>query len=109
MAVRITESIWLNTQQTCTFEHILEVSGLSKQELNDLIDTGVIEPAQESSRTTLFQSQCIVLARRARRLRDDFELDMSGVSLALKLLERIDELESRLKQAGLNTQLTDKR
>jgi chaperone modulatory protein CbpM len=34
------------------------------------------------------------VARTARRLRDDFELDTRGLGVALKLLERVADLES---------------
>jgi len=39
-----------------------------------------------------------VQARRAARLRDDFGLDASGMALALAYLERIEELERRLRE-----------
>jgi len=96
MKTQITESIWLNTSDICSFEHVLEVSGLSAQELRELIDTGVIEPSNDDPGDYFFQTQCIVVARKAKRLRDDFELDTQGLALALNLLRRVDDLEAEI-------------
>ena len=43
-----------------------------------------------------FGAQVISVARTACRLRDDFELDTRGVSVALRLLERVRELEEEV-------------
>lgn len=96
MTVHITESIWLNASDTCSFEHVVEVSGLSREELRDLVETGVIEPTGSEKGEYRFHTHCIAVARRARRLRDDFELNTQGLSLALALLRRIDDLEEEL-------------
>jgi chaperone modulatory protein CbpM len=95
MPVHITESIWLNTTGLCSFQQLVEVSGLSSDDLRELIDIGAIEPA-EAANQTMFRLESIVIARKARRLRDDFELDISGLALALQLLQRIDRLENEL-------------
>jgi len=96
MTVQITESVWLNTSDTCSFDHVVEISGLSKDELLDLIQTGAIEPSSRDRDNYVFHTQCIAVARTARRLRDDFELNSQGLALALSLLRRIDELEAEL-------------
>lgn len=101
MSIEITESIWLNTTESCTLEQLLETSGLTRSDLLDLIDLGVIEPANQDPDHYLFRADCIVIARTARRLRDDFELDVPGLALALNLLQRIDELEEELTRAPL--------
>ncbi len=98
MTVHITECVWLNASDTCSFEHVVEISGLSAGELRDLIDTGVIEPSGRRGGEYQFPTQCIAIARRARRLRDDFELNNHGLALALTLLQRIDDLEDKLAQ-----------
>ena len=96
MKTHITQSVWLNTSDICSFEHVVEVSGLSEQELLELIDSGVIEPSNGDPGNYFFHTQCIVVARKARRLRDDFELDTRGVALALNLLRRVDDLEAEI-------------
>ena len=96
MTTHITESVWLNTSDICSFEHVVEVSGLSAAELHELIETGVIQPSNDDPANYFFHTQCIVVARKARRLRDDFELDTRGLSLALSLLRRMEDLEAEI-------------
>lgn len=96
MTSKITESVWLNASDICSFEHVLEVSGLRPQELLELIEIGVIETSNDDPRNYFFHTQCIVVARKARRLRDDFELDAQGIALALRLLQRVGDLEAEI-------------
>jgi len=96
MKTQITESVWLNASDICSFEHVVEVSGLSPHELRELIENGIIEPSNDDPENYFFHMQCIVVARKARRLRDDFELDSRGLALALTLLRRVDDLESEI-------------
>lgn len=96
MNTQITESVWLNNSDICSFEHVIEVSGLTSQELHELIETGLIEPSSGNRENYFFHTQCIVIARKARRLRDDFELDTQGLVLALSLLQRVDDLEAEI-------------
>ena len=76
---------------------LLEASGLAREELIELVEFGVFEPA-ESSGEWLFASRCVVQARRAARLRDDFGLNPPGMALALAYLARIEGLEQRLRE-----------
>lgn len=99
MTTHITEGVWLNTSDICSFDHLVEVSGLTRGDLLDLIEAGIIEPSNQDPGNYFFYTHCIVIARAARRLRDDFELDSHGLALALKLLDRIDQLETELIDA----------
>lgn len=45
MTQDITESVWLNTSDICSLEHIAEVSGLSQEDILDLVHTGVLPPS----------------------------------------------------------------
>ena len=98
MTVHITEGVWLDTIETCSLHDIVEASGLAQELVQDLIETGVIKPSRKEGRTQ-FHISCITVARTARRLRDDFELDAPGLALAMRLLARIDELEAELDRS----------
>jgi len=78
-------------------EELLAASGLARAELLELVEFGALEPLVSGDRL-LFLSSCILQARRAARLRDDFGLNPAGMALALAYLERIDELERRLHE-----------
>lgn len=98
MTANITECIWLNATEICSLEHLTEVSGLTRTDVLELVDAGVLEPSRHGPdpQQYLFEASCIVTLRTARRLRDDFELDTHGLTLALRLLKRIEGLEAEL-------------
>jgi ABC-type taurine transport system substrate-binding protein len=75
---------------------LVELSGLSEAEVRELVDYGVLTPADEATSQWVFSVQSITIARTARRLREDFELDPHGVALLLAYLDRIHELEAEL-------------
>ena len=78
---------------------LVEQSGLSEAEVRVLVDCGALAPRDMLAATWTFSSQCIVTARTARRLRDDFALDDAHVvAIVLRLRERIDVLEQELRR-----------
>jgi chaperone modulatory protein CbpM len=97
MIINTADLIWLNDADVCSIEQLADVSGLSIDEIDDLIKSGVIAPVDNAAGTTFFQLHYVTTAMTARRLRDDFELDRHGVALALTLMQRINELEAELK------------
>lgn len=97
MNIVVSESIRLDESGVCSIEHLAELSGLSLEELRDLVESGVIEPVEDSAEPFSFYLRYVVTAKTARRLRDDFELDWRGVAVALTLLNRIERLEQELK------------
>ena len=93
----VTETVWLNASDICSLDHIVEVSGLSTDDVLDLVDAGVLEPSNDDRTHYFFHTECVVIARKARRLRDDFELDNDSLALAMRLLARVDALEAELQ------------
>jgi chaperone modulatory protein CbpM len=96
MSGNFSEATWLVDQAVCSAEYLIEVSGLANEELNDLIENGVIVPVDIKAPSLSFRLSHVVIATTARKLRDDFELDRHGMTLALTLMRRIDELEQEL-------------
>ena len=97
MKIQLTEQIWLNDQGQCTTQQLAEVSGLSEQELSGLIDHNFLVPADVHAMPKTFPLHAIVMANRARRLRDDFELESNGLLLVLSLLGRIEALQEQVQ------------
>jgi chaperone modulatory protein CbpM len=82
-----------------SISELVEQSGLSESELRVLVDCGALAPRDVGATAWTFTSQCIVTARTARRLRDDFALDDAhAVAIVLRLRERIDALEHELRR-----------
>lgn len=98
------KAVWLDEGQTCSFLTLIEASGLTGEEVQWLMESGALMPLpapqmqpqpQESLR---FPAAALPVARLARRLRDDFELDRAGLALALRLMQRIDALEQEVER-----------
>lgn len=102
MAIDTSDWVWLNDGEVCSAQHLAEVSGLSVEEIEELVEMGVLSPVEapgvqvSSVQSRSFHLRCIVTVKAARRLRDDFELDRNGMVLALTLLQRIDALQDEV-------------
>ena len=83
-------------------DELARASGLPAEEIVELVEYGVFEPAggTDPARVPVsswrFSARYITLGQRASRLKADFDLNLSGVALALTYLERIEELEQEL-------------
>lgn len=97
------EAVWLDGDDLYPVEYLAEVSGLSIEEIDDLVTVGLIEPSVTAVQPRVFRLCHVLIVKKARRLRDDFQLDHHGVALALTLIRRIDELQAEVAalRAGL--------
>ena len=80
------------------FTELLAASRLSREELVELVDQGALQPSGESEASWRFPPDALVIVRSAARLRAAFELETPALVVALGLLERIDELERRVRE-----------
>ncbi len=91
------QAMWLHERHELLLEELCELSGLSETELRELVDYGVLAPVDSDAGHWSFGADRLVVARSARRLRRDFELDPHGVALVVTLLERVRDLEEELR------------
>ncbi len=103
MRAEFTEVLWLDEHHELSLGELAELSGLAEAELRELVDYGAIAPIDPSAAQRTFPGECIAVARTACRLRNDFELNTPGLALALALLDRVHELEVKLRD--VNAQL----
>jgi len=91
-----TEVLWLDEHRVVSLEELVQCSGLARDELLELVHGGLI-PAREVRGTSYtFNARVISVARTASRLRDELELDITGLGVALRLLERVSTLEDEI-------------
>jgi chaperone modulatory protein CbpM len=95
--MKIEQVMWLHEQHELLLEELCELSGLSETELRELVDYGVLAPIDSDAQHWTFSADRLIVARSARRLRKDFDLDPHGVALAVTLLERVHDLEAELR------------
>jgi chaperone modulatory protein CbpM len=98
MESKVLDAVWLNDGGSCTMVHLAEVSGLDSAELQLLVDSGALNPLPEAGDDMAFTSGAMLVARTARRLRDDFELNPNGLALAMRLLATVEALECELER-----------
>jgi chaperone modulatory protein CbpM len=83
------------------FAELVRAFDSRHDELLELIRCGGMEPRHargDDETAWLFPAEALSVARRAARLREGFELDAPALSLALGLLERIEELQRRVRE-----------
>lgn len=97
------EVLWLDEQRVVSMAELLEVSGLSRDEVIELVQGGAIQAREISGASYTFSARVIGVARTACRLRDELELDTLALGVVLRLLDRVGELEAQI--AHLRAQL----
>ena len=97
------EVLWLDEHRVVSLAEMVEVSGLTQDELLELAHGGAIPVRELRGASCTFSAQVISIARTACRLRDELELDIAGLGVALRLLERVRGLEEEI--ARLRAQL----
>lgn len=97
MRVELNEVTWFD-EHVLSFTELCEISGLPPALLEELIEAGAIPPLQVAAQEVQFGAAALAAARHARRLREAFELDTPALLLALGLLERLQEMERRLRE-----------
>lgn len=93
----MSNSITISTTSIYQIKDLADISGLSIDDIQDLVETCVIMPNDINATTWIFQEHCLHIAKKAHQLRNDFQLDRNGISLAMTLLNRIEELENQLR------------
>lgn len=83
-------------QRLLTLDQVAERCGLHPALVKRLVALGVIEPI--GGAVPLYTPETVVSLQRVMRLRRDLGVNYSAAALILDLLERIEELESRLHQ-----------
>ena len=86
----VEEDVELTTVELC------RACRTSEHEIELWVIEGVLQPRGESRDSWRFGGNALARIRLATRLRRDLDVNTSGVALALDLLDRIAELESRL-------------
>ena len=98
MNAKLTEMSWLDAHCEVSLAELASLSGLAESELRELVEYGALAPNDPRGAQWTFSGECVVTARAAQRLREDFDLDPNALSLALGFLERIRTLEAELRE-----------
>ena len=99
MTVEFAQAVYIDDGETLTFTQLVERSGLTAAELGDLVECGAMTEDATGAAVERFSERCIVVARTARRLRDEYALeDSHSLAVVVRLTQRIDALEAELRR-----------
>jgi hypothetical protein len=103
MEIETYEALRVDERGELSFAQLIEFSGMTEGELRELVDYGALVPMDPATPSWTFPGDTLPIARSAGRLRREFDLDLHGVSVLLRFIERIEELEAELRalRAGL--------
>lgn len=93
-----------NVTITFTITEFCLHTGVSEEDLNEIVGLGIIEPFEARTPPWQFDDYAATVVRRAVRLRRELALDWPGTAVTLTLLEDNERLrqENRLLQQRLD-------
>ena len=89
----------LDEQTLFTLAELCRSCGVEADFIEALVEEGILEPAGRRGRHWCFPARSLRRTRVTLHLQQDLGLNLAGAALALDLLERIEELEARLRAA----------
>jgi len=97
MTPESTDALWLDQGGACTLAQLAALSGLSEDTLRELVEVGVLVPVEPAAPAWTFSASYVVVARRAHRLREGFDVDAHALAVLLGFVERIEALQAELR------------
>lgn len=79
------------------WSEFVELTGATPERIFDLIEIGWLHPRRTAENILLFQQGDVYKLRKLERICMDFEIDTLSGSIIIDLLDRVDELEKRVK------------
>lgn len=82
-------------------EQVCMVVEISRPELIQVIELGIVEPPGNSPEEWVFDINMLSVLRRAQRLHRQLEVSWAGIALAMQLLDEVEQLQTenqRLRQ-----------
>ncbi|MEQ1519250.1 MAG: chaperone modulator CbpM [Usitatibacteraceae bacterium] len=98
MQIETYTAVWLEHDESVSMDDLIRVSGLTTEDVHELVDIGALTPADPQQLPWIFSATSLLTVRKAARLRDELELDTHALALALSLLWQIQALESEIAQ-----------
>lgn len=86
------------TPNVLAVEEFIEVTGISPDHLQEIVALGWIESQSQPPQVRMFRDADVYRVRKLERICCDFELPVIGGTIIVDLLERIDRLESLVRE-----------
>lgn len=94
------------TNNTIQFslEELCQLTELTTATVIEIVEQGIVEPTGPNPESWAFNTQMIVVTKKALRMHRDLGIDWSGIALALCLIDELEQL--REKNQCLERQLS---
>lgn len=99
MSTNDLHGVVLDERVTFTLREVCHTCGVHAEFVIEMVEEGVIEPIDSSSRRWQFSGRDLIRAQKALRLTRDLRLNWPGAALVLDLLEEIERLRQRTPRA----------
>jgi chaperone modulatory protein CbpM len=81
-----------------TVREVCEAAEIPEQQLANIVDQGIVEPHGTTPQDWKFDTEMVVMIRKAVRLHHDLEIDWTGVAVTIQLLDEVDKLRFENQQ-----------
>ncbi len=98
MAIRTVDACAPAASAFVAWAEFLEQTGTPEERIRELMELGWLEPAGRASHAVLFRRSDIYRTRKLSRLCEDFEMPCVAGTIIVDLLDRIADLETRLRE-----------
>jgi chaperone modulatory protein CbpM len=96
----ITSVELIDEQSTFTLVELCRSCAVEAEFIEAMVEQGILEPTSKQGRHWSFPSSSLRRTRVTLHLQRDLGVNLAGAALALDLLERIDELNARVRAMG---------
>ena len=97
MSAESQDIVWLDARTTVTQAELAGICGLSVDEIEELVDYGVLRSLDGAPLARSFSAGCVQSLREASALRERFDLDVFVVGLLFSQFEQIARLEQQVR------------
>lgn len=87
----------IDEQTTFTLAELCRSCAVEAEHIEILVEYGILEPVGKRGSHWCFSASSLRRTRITLHLQRDLGVNLAGAALALDLLERIDELDARLR------------
>jgi DNA-binding transcriptional MerR regulator len=82
-----------------TLEVLAERTGVHPRRVRDYVDLGLLEPCERAGERLWFAVAAVTRLRSIERLRRELGVNLSGISIVLDLLERLQRVQRELERS----------
>ena len=84
--------------QYVSFEEFCDTMQLPSETVFEIIEQGIVDPDGDAPENWTFDANMITVTKRACRLHRDFGIDWSGIALAVRLIDELEQVREENKQ-----------